>query len=401
MKQLPLRKLLVGALAVLFGALAITYPVAKKADACPFCSNMGKTLAENVDEAQVVVFGKLSDSKLNESAKPGEPDGTTNLEVLTVIKPNAVLGDQKKVVLPRYIPAAQKEPIEYVIFAEVVDGKIDPYRGMPVDSKEFVEYLAGAVQKVKAPPAEKLGFFFQYLDNEDQNISSDAYKEFANAPYSDVVAAAKSYSPDKLISWIQNKNTPSYQIGLFGCLLGTSGRKTDAHVLREIVSDPEVRPLTGVDGLMGGYCILDPEHGPDYVLTMLADPKNDFNLRYAALRTVRFLLTEMPEIDKKYIFDRMSVAITVPDISDLVIDEFRKNKVWEPSDKILALYGKPEFDLQVIRRAVIRYALKCPTPAAEQFVANLRKSDPQLVADVEEILKFEESQLQSSTAATP
>lgn len=371
--------------------LSLLHWGAGNSHACPFCSNMGKTLAENVAEAQVVLFGKLSNSKLNENAKAGEPEGSTDLEILKVIKDHPILAGQTAVVLPRFIPAAQKESVEYIIFAEVVEGKIDPYRGMPVDSKEFVDYLAGAVKVGAAKPGEKLAFFFPYLDDEDPNVSGDAYKEFANAPYADVVAAAKSYDADKLISWIQSKETPGYRIGLYGCLLGTCGRASDAPVLRSIIDSPDSRPITGVDGLMGGYCILDPEHGPDYVLNMLCDSKNDFNLRYAALRTVRFLLTEMPGADRKAIFARMAAGIEVPDMSDLVIDEFRKNKVWDPADKVLGLYGKPEFDLQVIRRAIIRFALKCPQPETQAFVAKLREKDPQLVADVEEILRFEEA----------
>lgn len=385
----PRRMGIVGGMVVMTATLMLS---AINASACPFCSNMGKTLAENVDEAQVVLYGTLSDAKLNPEAKPGEPDGTTNLDVITVIKDHPIVEGKKKLVLPRYLPAAQSDKVDYIIFAEVVDGKVDPYRGMPVDSKEFVDYLAGAVKLAKAPPAEKLAFFFNYLDTEDINISGDAYKEFANAPYAAVQAAAKAYDPDKLISWINDSKTPSYRIGLYGCLLGIAGRTDDAKVLREIIDSPDIRPLTGVDGLMGGYCVLDPKNGPDYVLALLADPKKDFNLQYAALRTVRFLLTDVPTTDKKAVFTKMQKSLAIPDIADLIIDEFRKNKVWEPADQILALYGDPKFDIQVIRRAIIRYALKCPNPKAKGFVAELRKKDPQLVADVEEILKFEEAQ---------
>ncbi|MFO0947713.1 MAG: hypothetical protein U1D30_17620 [Planctomycetota bacterium] len=383
-----------------FAATAAIMLTASRSSACPFCSNMGKTLAENVDEAQVVLYGTLFDAKLNPEAKPGEPDGSTTLDVITVIKDHPIVQGKKQIVLPRYLPAAQTDKVEYIIFAEVVDGRVDPYRGMPVDSKEFVDYLAGAVKMAKAPAAEKLAFFFKYLDTEDINISGDAYKEFANAPYATVQAAAKAYDPDKLIAWIHDPKTPSYRIGLYGCLLGVTGRAQDAEVLRKIIDSPDSRPLTGVDGIMGGYCVLDPKNGPNYVLGLLADPGKDFNLQYAALRTVRFLLTDVPTVDKKEVFTKLQKALAIPDIADLIIDEFRKNKVWDPADQILALYGNPKFDIQVIRRAIIRYALKCPSPKAKDFVTNLRKKDPQLVADVEEILKFEEAQYGQPAAQT-
>lgn len=389
-----------------------------KVGACPFCSNMGKTLAENVAESGLVVYGKLSNAKLIPDAKPGDPDGTTELEIMRVVKAHPILKDKKMLTLGRYIPPAEKEIVNYLIFAEVIDGRIDPYRGMPIESTDFVEYLVGSVNVAKSKPAERLGFFFQYLDHQDVNISGDAYKEFAAAPYKDVVAAAKHFQPDRIVRWLgKDKDTPSYRIGLYGLLLGVCGKPEHAKVLRDIVEDARSRPLTGIDGLLGGYCVLDPEQGPDYVLATLSDPQQEFNTRYAALRTVRFLLTEQwrrvaapvgnadsggsassgtppasNAVDKQRIFELMTPSLQIADMSDLIIDEFRKNKYWAPSATILGLYGHPPFDLQVIRRAVIRFAIKCPDQKSKAFVAKLRKEDPQLVADVEEILKFEETQ---------
>lgn len=361
--------------------------------ACPFCANMGKTLAQDVKDAGLVVYGTLSNAKLIASAKPGESDGSTDLAVLTVVKSHPIVEGKTKVTLPRFIPAAENENANYLIFAEVVQGRIDPYRGMPVESSEFVEYLVGSVRVAKAKPSEKLGFFFRYLDHKDVNISGDAYKEFADVPYRDVVSASKQYDPSKLVAWLRDKNTPSYRIGLYGLLLGACGRPEHAQVLREIVENRETRPLTGIDGLLGGYCVLDPRQGSEFVLTILTDPDQDFNARYAALRTVRFLVTELKnQVDGDLVFKQMARAILIPDISDLIIDEFRKHGNWQPVDPVLGLYGDPKFDLQVVRRAVIRYALKCPDPKAKAFISQLRARDPELVADVEEILKFEERQ---------
>jgi hypothetical protein len=365
--------------------LAVSTPLS----ACPFCSNLGKTLNENVAEANLVVYAKLENAR---QSTEGTPTEQTDMTVLEVIKDNPVLAGKKKFVLPRYIAGAEKEPVQYLVFAEVVDGKIDPYRGMPVDSQELVKYLASSVRLAKAKPTEKLAFFFENLDSKNAEISGDAYKEFAAAPYRDVVLAAPGYNPEKLVGWIKDKETPSYRLGLYGCLLGSCGRPQDAKLLRDLVANPDTRPLTGVDGLLGGYCILDPVEGPKFVLGVLADAKNDFNFRYAALRTVRFLLTEIPNIQRQPIYDQLVKSIAVPDSADLVIDELRKHKVWSALPQVLAIYGKDEFDLQVVRRAVIRFAIKCPDPKAAAFVAGLRKQDPQLIADVEEILRFEETQ---------
>lgn len=359
--------------------------------ACPFCSNMGKTLVENVAEADIVLFGKISKARLIPGAAPGQPDGQTQMSVITVVKDNPVIAGKKEIDLPRYIPEAESGALDYLLFAEVVNGKIDPYRGLPVDSPGLVEYLVGAVKAAGQKPAERLGFFFSYLDHSNLEVSLDAYKEFANAPYADVSSAGKSFNPEKLIGWIKSKDTPSYQIGLYGCLLGVCGRKEDASFLREIIDSPRNQPLTGLDGLMGGFCLLDPTAGPDYVLKVITNPKIEFNQRYAALRTVRFILSDMPQIDRKKIFEGILPAINIPDISDLIIAELRKNKEWGATEKILALYGKGDFAQMIVQREIIRYSLKCPDPKAKEFLDVVRKKEPQQVSDIEEILKFEEA----------
>jgi hypothetical protein len=364
----------------------------------------------------------LSNARLIPDAKPGEPDGSTDLAIVTVVKGHPILAGKKRITLGRYVPPAEKESVEYLVFAEIIDGRIDPYRGMPVESRELVDYLVGSVDVMKAPPAKRLGFYFGYLDHKDLNISGDAYKEFAAAPYKDVLAAANQFDAQRLVRWLtKDKDTPSYRIGLYGLLLGVCGKSEHAKMLRELVEDSQLRPLTGVDGLLGGLCVLDRKFGPDYVVALLNDAKQDFNTRYAALRTVRFLLSDdyvttqppasasggseaksslgsttgeggPPTVDRTRILERCTPALFIADMADLIIDEFRKHQHWAPVNGILELYADPKFDLQVVRRAVIRYALKCPDPKAKSFVAGLRQSDPQLVADVEEILKFEEAQ---------
>lgn len=369
--------------------------------ACPFCSAQGKSLYESVMEAGLVVEAKLSNAKIIPDAAEGQPDGTTEMTILEVIKDHEILGGKKKIVLPRYIPAAEKETVHYIVFAEVVDGKIDPYRGMPIESKDLVGYVIGSLKRGKEPPAERLGYFFGYLDHPDQTISSDAYREFGNAPYRDVAAAAKQYSPDRIAGWVSSKGTAPFRMGLYGLLLGVCGRASDAPLLRQLITESKDRPLTGLDGIMGGYCLLDPKQGPRLVLAMIQDEKNDFNVRYAALRTVRFILSDMPGVDPKMINEQLAKAIAAPDISDLIIDELRKNKSWSATGPILALWGNPKYDIQVVKRAVVRYALRSPDPVAAKFLEKTRAENSKFVQDVEEMLRYEEMQDSSKAGSTP
>ena len=101
---------------------------AANAAACPFCSMQGQTLVGDINAASMVLYGTFTNAQLNGS---GEGGGTTDLAIESVIKKHEILGDQKKITLPRYIPPAEKgAKVKFLVFCDVFKGTIDPYRGV-------------------------------------------------------------------------------------------------------------------------------------------------------------------------------------------------------------------------------------------------------------------------------
>lgn len=349
--------------------------------ACPFCAKLGKTLSEEAAQAQFVAAGTLHDPALSE----------TGFTIFAVIKQSdpPISG---QATLMKYLASARNEQ-RRVIFADVVNGKLDPFRIMAIRSEDFVPYLHGAVQKASAPPAERLAYFFQYLEHSDTNIAVDAYQEFAKSPYREVVQAQAAYDPDRLIAMIRNPATPGDRLGLYGLLLGVVGRPEDRSVVRELATDPDQRRLNGVDGLLGGYCVMDPQQGPEFALDLLGDASLGFNLRYAALEAIRFALAEL-EIDREQVFARLTDTLAIPELSDLVVDELRKYQRWSALEEVLKLQGKPEYDLPVVHRAVLRFMVECPDPQAKAYVDKIASENPRLLAEVKESLEFEKRLIQ-------
>src|SRR5207248_2940506 len=89
----------------------------------------------------------------------------------------------KIVVLPRYLPTEGfNGKYKFLVFCGVYKGNIDPYRGVAVlASVDIAGYLKGAWALRDDKQPKRLAFFFDYLDNADVEISSDAYLEFAKA----------------------------------------------------------------------------------------------------------------------------------------------------------------------------------------------------------------------------
>src|SRR5437879_4452336 len=73
-----------------------------RAQACPFCEQGGKTLAKEVADAKLVVYGTLDNPVLRVN-----PDGsnasTTDLTIEEVVKEHEIVKDKKKVVLANFI----------------------------------------------------------------------------------------------------------------------------------------------------------------------------------------------------------------------------------------------------------------------------------------------------------
>src|SRR5262245_38854506 len=138
--------------------------------ACPFCSMQGQTLTGDVNQASMVLVGTLANAKLDPNGDFGQ--GTTELHIDAVLKSHEILGNQKMIVLPRYVPSDKNTKTKFLIFCDVFKGKIDPYRGIPVAAdSDIVAYLQGALGVKDKPIGERLKFFFDYLDNKDTEIS--------------------------------------------------------------------------------------------------------------------------------------------------------------------------------------------------------------------------------------
>lgn len=353
--------------------------------ACPFCASQGQSLTGEVGQASMVLFGKI----VNKDEKGGE--GTSELVVEKVLKDHEWRKGRTRISLPRYIPDTAN--YKFLVFCDVFKDKVDPYKGLPVAlNSDIAKYLQGALALKDAKPAKRLRFFFDYLDNKDPEISNDAFKEFANADYRDYSPMAKDLPPDRIAKWLKDKTTPSFRFGLYGSLLGHCGKKEHAGLLRKLLDDPDHRLSSGVDGVLAGYVMLEPKEGWKYLKDILADGRKDFLLRYASLRTMRFLWTYRTDlVSKKELAGGAALLLKQSDIADLAIEDLRKWACWDMADRVLGLENSKAYEVKIIRRAILRYALSCKgSVAATAYVAKERKKNAEEVQEAEELLKLDD-----------
>ena len=308
------------------------------------------------------------------------------MTVVKVLKRRPLFKGKQKVSLPTAVPDCDGKT--FVLFAEVVKGRLDFYYGVPTntDAAEFERYLCGAVKVMKEGPEKRLGFAFPYLNNPNEAIAADAVLTFAKAELADLRAAGKVYDRAKLLQWLRDKETPPYRVSLFAVLLGACGKAEDKPLFREPLLQAET-----ADGFVLGYYFLDPPEGKEAALRMLTDGKLSFPRRHATLRTIRFILGESTPQDLETLAKRLVLTFDQEDMADLIVEVLRTYKIWGPTEEVLRLYTKQE-KTPILVRALARYALQSPDPKAKAFVAELRKKEPERVADVEELLQLENPQ---------
>jgi len=375
-------------LAPLVLAALIALPAAP-VRACPFCTMQGQTMLGETGQATIVLYGKLGQA--------WEAKDETELLVESPIKVDGkvVARDAKKVILNRYFyPTEGPEKVRLLVFGEVFQGKADYYRGKAfrADSK-VVEYIQGALKVKDKKVPDRLRYFFAYLDDADVEISNDAYTEFGNADYSDFKQMASELPADRVRKWLRDPDTPTFRLGLYASMLGHCGKEADAAVLKELLDDPDKRSGSGVDGALAAFVLLKKSAGWEYLKESLKNEKNDFLYRFAALRAVRFLYNERPDVvGKKALLDGVCVLLDQEDIADLGIEDLRKWQAWDRADKVLAVVNKEPYKHSIVKRAILRFCLQAKdNKAAQQYVAERRKADPEAVADAEELLQLEKA----------
>jgi hypothetical protein len=379
-------------LAMLCAVGLVVASVPQAAPACPFCVDQkGPTLIGDYNQAGMVLVGTFTNPKLD--ANSGLEAGTTDFLIEDVLKRNDLIAGKKVITLPKYVPPTKSK---FVLFCDVYKGMIDPYRGVEVQPKsDLVRYLKGALAVRDRPIGERLRYCFDYLNSAELEVSLDAYREFARAAYSDYSDLARSLPAGTIAGWLRDPKTSPYRYGLYASLLGHCGTLKDAGLLREMIDDPEKRKSSGIDGMMAGYLLLlNKEHktmeGLTFLRGLLADSKQDFMMRYAALRTARFFWSTRTDLfSKKELADTVALLLPEPDMADFAIEDLGKWGRWEMTGRVLDLFSKESHSAPVIKRAILRFALRCPQPRAVEFVRQQRARDSEWVNDTEELLRLE------------
>jgi hypothetical protein len=381
---------LIGLLAAVLAGLLTPLP----AGAMGFYAGPQPTLRDRARDARVILCIRPPAPPNNQPGLPLKAaDETVEAVPEQVLKSHPVLRGSKVIRLPSADLSAAKGAPYLIVYCRASGDRLDPFYLIPDSTGKASEYLRKALALPAGSNPRSLRFFFDYLDSANEEISRDAFIEIDNADYKDFRAAVGMLPADRVAGWLEDPKTPRYRHGLYALMLGHCGTEKHATLLRSLLEKMDPGDELGVDRILAAYVMLKPREGWAFVNEILKDGKKDFMQRYAALRAVRFFHDSRPDlVPRKDLLKAMARLLEQGDIADLAIEDMRRWACWDMAGRVLALKDKPVYKVLLVRRAVLWFAVSCKgNTAADRFITEQACLDPQLINDIKDLLKLEQS----------
>ena len=205
--------------------------------ACSLCGGVSKqtSLAQEFNEANVVIYGRIANPKLD--LQPGKAGGgTTEFHVESILKDDPAFPRQKMIVLNRYLPILDaKNPPQFVMFFGDPKKSTQPYWGREINSTAVLHFVT-QLHSYRKEPAQKLRLAAKHFDDADAQVADEAFLLFATADDKAISLVAKDLAPEKLRTLIKNPELEPARLSMFAYLLGACGNADDAKLLRSLLT---------------------------------------------------------------------------------------------------------------------------------------------------------------------
>jgi hypothetical protein len=379
-------------------------PIANSAAGCPLNLIPPPSWRQETQNAKFVFVGKLVASQ--KPPENGKGTGSSEFLIEEIITGPAAPQLKNRLVLPRYIPIESKESTKrYLVFCDVEKGILDPYRGEIIPSDLSLDYLKRALKLDPKDLRAQFDYFLPFLDSPVSLLANDAGIEMENADQSELLKVVEKRHVKLLRKIVRNPSTGTVNRRLAFTLLSKCGDEQDAIWLAAYLesrmkpagngSEQMAPTFEMTESALATITVLKPSLGWQKFQESINNPKLDFMQRYGAMKALRFLHdNKQVNVDANLVVNAMLPLLEQADIADLAMENFRRWKRFDVTEKVLALYDRKSHDVPIMKRAIVRFALSAaPTrPSAAEFIERLRKEAPERVQLAEETLALEPKQ---------
>jgi hypothetical protein len=349
------------------------------ARACPFCSAVSLTFAQEIKAADAVVIAQLVELPKGQTSVDGpiapgigEPLAKSKFKIIEVLKGAEHLKKAKEVDAVFF----GDSPVGTEFLITAIDPKALAWSTPIPLSDRGRKYLTD-IMKLPETGADRLVYFQDYLEDEDQMLTRDAHDEFAIAPYEDLRVLAPKIKYEQLIKWIKTPDISPSHRRLYFTMLGVCGTEKDVPLVESFLKTKDRKLKVGfLDAMIGSYLAIK---GPTALALVddlfLKNQEAEFTDTYAAIQAVR-IAQEAGILEKDKAAAAFHNVLKRPKIADLVIPDLARWQDWSVVDRMVELFMIPGDDSSWLRAPVLRYLQVCPLPEAKKQLAKLEALDP-------------------------
>ena len=363
-------------------ALGLLTPSAARA--CPFCNAQTKTLSEEIDSSDAVVVAKLVKGPSKEAIAAGNANAESTFEIVQAIKGADILGKTKQIQVLYF--GQQPSGTQFLIFG--IDPKKVQWATPNVLSPRAVKYVSQLTRLPKTG-VDRLAFFQEYLEDQESLLATDAYDEFARAPYAEVKELKGRMHHDQLLQWIKDRDVPASRRRLYLTMLGICGQGEDVAMLEQMIKSTDRQVRTALDAMVACYLILEGPDGMPLIEDLFLTNKDaEYTDTYAAIMAVRFLGQETTAVPKERLLKGLRAMLDRPNLADLVIPDLARWQDWSAMEKLVQLFKNADEESSWVKVPVVNYLRACPKPEAKVYLAELAKLDPERVKRANSFFPF-------------
>lgn len=331
---------------------------------CPFCSAVSQTLRQEMKSMDAVVLAEI--------AGTGETETDAQFKVLEVLKGEKHIQPNQTIQASYFgtAPKGSKFLVMAVNPPDLLWSSPLPVSGKAID---YIKAITTLPDNQKA----QLEFYLKYLENPESLLSRDAYDEFAQAPYPDVVTLKSKLDREALVKWIQDVNMPADHKRLYLVMLGICGKPEDAEMIEKMLRSDDPNQRSGLDAMIACYVTLKGGDGLKLIDELfLANKKSPYADTYSAIMALRFHGTDGNVVEKQRVLKSMHLILGRPELADLVIPDLARWEDWSQIDTLVTLFKTADDKSSWVRVPVINYLRACPLPEAASQLGELEKMDP-------------------------
>ncbi|MDA1196246.1 MAG: hypothetical protein O2894_13835, partial [Planctomycetota bacterium] len=224
-------------------------------------------------------------------------------------------------------------------------------------------------------PAERLSVLVPWLKHPDPMVAASARKEFAEAPFAAVRAAAERVTPEDLVPTLADPASAASSRGALFLLLGLVGGADERKLLSAWMRDTAMQRAAGFDALLAAWLFLTGPEGLIPIRALRAGSSTEAVIVGGAfVRTLLFHARNTEVLPRASVLAELTALMEDAAIYGVAVEALGRLEAWDRLPVVLAAYERLREQAPWTIGPTLRYLEAHPGEDAKAAHARLEAS---------------------------